>query len=159
LSSRQWLRRIDAFVVVAIAVPAIPVIVAVVRAILDKWIPLGDQALLEIRAHDVLTAHHPLLGTASSAALNRSEVIPLNHPGPLMFDVLAIPVRLFGAAGVAIGVELDAPAVARSNGLAAAVAAGFLDADPAIMTALNRFTVLRQAVEASTVAVLLVPAR
>ena len=57
---------------------------------------MGDQALLEIRARDVLTAHHPLLGTASSAALNRDQVVPLNHPGPLMFDVLALPVRLFG---------------------------------------------------------------
>ncbi len=104
MSTRQWLRRIDAFVVLAIAVPAIPIVVAVARAITDRWIPMGDQALVEIRARDVLTAHHPWLGTASSAALNRSETVPLNHPGPLMFDVLAVPVRVFGDAGVAIGV-------------------------------------------------------
>ena len=103
---RRWLRRIDAFVAVAIALAVLPIIVAVVRAIADGWIPLGDQALLQIRAHDVLTSHHPLLGTASSAALNRSDVVPLNHPGPLMFDVLALPVRVFGGAGVAIGVGL-----------------------------------------------------
>ncbi len=103
MSPRLRLRRVDAFVVLAIAVPAIPIIVAVIRAIADRWIPLGDQALLEIRARDVLTIHHPWLGTASSAALNRSEPVPLNHPGPLMFDVLAVPVRVFGDAGVAIG--------------------------------------------------------
>jgi hypothetical protein len=102
---RQWWGRVDAFVKVAIALPAIPIIVAVARAIANRWIPIGDQALLEIRARDVLTAHHPLLGTSSSAALNRTGVVPLNHPGPLMFDVLALPVRAFGGgAGVAIGV-------------------------------------------------------
>jgi len=107
MNPRRWLRHIDAFVAVAIALAVLPILVAVVRAIADGWIPLGDQALLQIRAHDVLTAHHPLLGTASSAALNRADVVPLNHPGPLMFDVLAVPVRLFGGgAGVAIGVGL-----------------------------------------------------
>jgi hypothetical protein len=104
-NSRPWWRRIDPFIAVAVALPAIPIIVAVVRAIVDGWIPMGDQALLEIRARDVLTADHPLLGTASSAALNRDAVVPLNHPGPLMFEVLALPVRLFGGGpGVAIGV-------------------------------------------------------
>ena len=101
---RQWLRRLDAFLVLAVAVTAIPIIVAVVRAIGDGWIPLGDQALPQIRAHDVMTANHPLLGTASTAALNGSDVVPLNHPGPLMFDLLAVPVRVFGDSGVAIGV-------------------------------------------------------
>ena len=105
MNYRQWMRRVDAFVALAIALPAIPIIVAVSRAISRGWIPIGDQALLEIRAHDVLTAHHPLLGTASSAALNRADVVPMNHPGPLMFDVLALPVRAFGGgAGIAIGV-------------------------------------------------------
>ena len=102
--NHQWLRRIDAFLVLAVAVTAIPIVVAVARAIGNRWIPLGDQALLQVRAHDVFTADHPLLGTASSAALNGSDVVPLNHPGPLMFDLLALPVRVFGDAGVAIGV-------------------------------------------------------
>lgn len=91
----------------AVALTAVPIIVAVVRAIVDGWFPLGDQALLQIRSHDVFTAHHPLLGTASSAALGRYAAVPLNHPGPLMFDVLALPVRILGgAAGVAIGVGI-----------------------------------------------------
>ncbi|MDP9463069.1 MAG: hypothetical protein M3P52_00470, partial [Actinomycetota bacterium] len=129
---RSW-RRIDPFVALAIALPAVPIIVAVVRAIVDRWIPLGDQALLEIRARDVLTVHHPLLGTASSAALSRAEVVPLNHPGPLMFDVLALPVRVFGGGpGVAIGVgtvNLAAATIgtlfaARRSGRAGAALAG-----------------------------------
>ncbi len=43
MSTRPWWRRIDAFVALAIAVTAIPVVVAVVRALVDGWIPLGDQ--------------------------------------------------------------------------------------------------------------------
>ncbi len=116
MSIRQWLGRVDAFVALAIALPAIPIVIAVSRAIAQRWIPIGDQALLEIRAHDVLTAHHPLLGTASSAALSREGGVALNHPGPLMFDALALPVRLFGGgAGVAVGVgaiNLAAAAIA-----------------------------------------------
>jgi hypothetical protein len=105
MRSRLWLSRVDPFVALAIALPAIPIIVAVSRAIVQHWIPIGDQALLEIRARDVLTAHHPLLGTASSAALNGADAVALNHPGPLMFDALALPVRAFGGgAGIAIGV-------------------------------------------------------
>ncbi len=105
MSIRQRLERVDAFVALAIALVAVPIVVAVARAISQRWIPIGDQALLEIRARDVLTTHHPLLGTASSAALNRDGGVALNHPGPLMFDALAIPVRAFGGgAGVAIGV-------------------------------------------------------
>jgi hypothetical protein len=105
MSIRRRFERVDAFVALAIAVPAIPIIVAVTRAIARGWIPIGDQALLEIRARDVLTTHHPLLGTASSAALGPTGVVPLNHPGPLMFDVLALPVRAFGSgAGIAVGI-------------------------------------------------------
>ncbi len=52
--------------------------------------------------------------------------------------------------------ELDATTLSRSNALATAVQAGLLDADPAILAALDRFSVLRQSIETSTVAVLLI---
>ena len=53
--------------------------------------------------------------------------------------------------------ELDATSISRSNTLAASVQNGLLDADPTIMTVLDRFATLRQSVETSTAAVLLVP--
>lgn len=53
---------------------------------------------------------------------------------------------------------IDATTVSRSNALAGSIQSGFLAAEPAILTALHRFATLRQAVETSTVAVLLVPA-
>lgn len=71
------------------------------------YVPLDDNAIVETRARDVLSARIPLLGTVSSASQTgagpaRSVV---HHPGPLLFDLLAIPVRLLpNGAGVALGV-------------------------------------------------------
>ncbi len=99
---RRW-RALLTVEVVAVAIAVIPVIAAVVRAIVEHWIPVGDDALDEIRSVDVFsTSHFPLLGTWSSASLQAGK--DLNHPGPLLFDLLSIPVRLFGGpTGVALG--------------------------------------------------------
>jgi hypothetical protein len=51
--------------------------------------------------------------------------------------------------------ELDATTISRSIDLAAAVQAGLLDADPALLITLERLSRLRQSVETSTVAALL----
>jgi hypothetical protein len=98
---RQW--RPDRLLVAAWLVAVLPVVVATARGIRRGWLPIGDNALVAIRAHDVFTAFHPWLGTWSSAS--RDAGIDLNHPGPLLFDSVALPVRLFGMhGGLAIGV-------------------------------------------------------
>ena len=96
-------RRLETWVVVA---AVLPVLVAVARKRGDRWIPIGDNALIELRSRDVFSwQHFPFLGTWSSASLTAGK--DLNHPGPLLFDLLAIPVRLFGGStGVAVGVGL-----------------------------------------------------
>ena len=72
--------------------------------ITPTWVPLNDDAYFNIRAYDVFSSQIPLVGMATSASLSAGRY--LNHPGPLLFDWLAIPVRLFGGAdGVAIGIE------------------------------------------------------
>jgi hypothetical protein len=82
-----------------------PILLAAARGVRRGHLPIGDNALIEMRARDVLTAHHPWLGTWSSASI--SSGLDVNHPGPLIFDVLALPVRLFGAGpGIAFGVAL-----------------------------------------------------
>jgi hypothetical protein len=81
----------------------LPVAIATGRAIRDGWIALGDNALFVIRSRDLFSEHLPLLGTYSSASLTAGE--HLNHPGPLYFDLLAVPDRLVeSGAGVAVGV-------------------------------------------------------
>jgi hypothetical protein len=84
----------------------IPVAVATTRAIQTGWIPIGDHALFAIRARDLFSyTHLPLIGTWSSASLTVGTEV--NHPGPLYFDLLAVPARLSGGgAGVAFGVAL-----------------------------------------------------
>ncbi len=98
-------RLVARLFLVSVVAALVPVVVAAGRAIHRGWIPVGDNGLFAIRARDVLTGHHPLLGTWSSASLTAGT--DLNHPGPLLFDLLAPSVRLFSSgAGVALGIAL-----------------------------------------------------
>ena len=72
---RRW-RALLTVEVLAVTIAVIPVIAAVVRAIVEHWIPVGDDALDEIRSVDVFsTSHFPLLGTWSSASLQAGKSI------------------------------------------------------------------------------------
>jgi hypothetical protein len=89
----------------SVVAAVVPVAVAAGRAIQDGWIALGDNALFVIRGRDLFSQHLPLLGTYSSASLTAGT--HLNHPGPLYFDVLAIPGQLIeSGAGIAVAVAL-----------------------------------------------------
>ena len=90
---------------VLLAAVNLPILVATVRALSSGWQPMGDNGILLVRARDVGTDHHPLLGTWTSASLLFE--VDLNNPGPLYFDVLALPVRVLGPwVGLAVGVML-----------------------------------------------------
>ena len=65
----------------------LPIAVAVVRALATGWFPIGDNALLAIRAYDVGTSHHPWLGSWTSASLALG--VNVNNPGPLYSDLAA----------------------------------------------------------------------
>ena len=66
---------------------------------------ISDNALIELRGRDVLTGNHPFLGTWSSASI--SSGIDVNHPGPLLFEIVAGPVRaLGGPAGIAVSIAV-----------------------------------------------------
>lgn len=100
---RHW--RPDGWVLAAWCFVILPIITATANAIRHDWRPIGDNAFITIRANDVLTTHHPWLGTWSSASVDAGTMI--NHPGPLLFDSLSPTVKLLGGqAGVAIGVAL-----------------------------------------------------
>lgn len=106
----RWAARASVLAVVA------TIMTAGVRAALDGWYPIGDNALITLRSRDVLTSHHPWLGTWTSASL--SVGTPINNPGPLQFDLLAWFAKVDPAAGAAIGVAL-------LNALAVVLAAVF----------------------------------
>lgn len=109
---------------VLLVVAVAPLVAAVVRRSGTRWIPIGDNALIELRARDVFSLDHfPFLGTWSSASLTAGK--DLNHPGPLLFDLLAVPVKLFGGAtGVALGVGLINAAALVGTALVARRVAG-----------------------------------
>jgi threonine/homoserine/homoserine lactone efflux protein len=50
----------------------------------------------------VLTEHHPLLGTWTSASL--SGDVEINNPGALLYYLLAVPARIDPEAGLVVGV-------------------------------------------------------
>jgi hypothetical protein len=106
-TTRVWRapEGIGLFATVCVIAAILPVIVATVRAITGDWRAIGDNAYFSIRAADVFTEHHPLLGSWTSASI--AIGLDLNNAGPLLFDVLAIPVRIGGPdAGLAVGVAL-----------------------------------------------------
>ena len=95
---RSWLVP-----VASVAIAAVPVVVATVRALRRGWMAIGDNGLILLRAQDVGTANHPLLGTWTSASQAAGRTI--SNPGPLWFDVLAPFVRVAGPnVGLAVAV-------------------------------------------------------
>jgi len=83
-------------------VAIVPLLAAAARALNGSWYPIGDNAYFALRARDVLTDHHPLLGTWTSASLTVGTRI--NNPGPLLFDVLAGPAKVDVAIGTVLAV-------------------------------------------------------
>jgi hypothetical protein len=72
------------------------------RGLARGYEPIGDNAMIELRAWDVFSRDFPLLGSGSSATLSAGRDV--NHPGPLLFEYFAIPVRLLGGSvGLAVG--------------------------------------------------------
>jgi hypothetical protein len=95
--SRRWSALAAAAIAVAVGVPL--VVTGIAGAARD-WYPGGDWAVLELRTHDVGSSLTPLLGPYSRFGWN--------HPGPLLFWVLAAPYRLLGArsSGMLLGAAL-----------------------------------------------------
>jgi hypothetical protein len=81
----------------------VPIVVAAVRAMRDHWVPVGDDAIISIRTHDVLgSGQLPMVGTWSGKSWYVG--FHMHHPGPMFFDVLAIPARLIpGPNGLIVG--------------------------------------------------------
>jgi hypothetical protein len=80
------------------------------------WIPSGDDAAIAIRSYQTFTLHPPLIGLVSTIGTGTGRYV--SDPGPLLFWLLAVPVRidplhgpLWGAAilsGIALSVAIEA---------------------------------------------------
>lgn len=97
-SSGSWARRAVRryrLTLVAGLAAALPIVVATVDAVVDGWLPIGDDAYITTLSFDVLTDRSPLVGQRSSGASGSLEETA-RSPGPLLFWLLAIPVRISG---------------------------------------------------------------
>lgn len=89
---------------IALGAAFVPFVVAVIRAAVRHWIPVGDAAYFTVRSRDVFTGHSPLVGAWSSGS---SVVgVAVNNLGPLQLDLLA-PFTTFNPyLGTAVGSAL-----------------------------------------------------
>ena len=71
---------------------ALPVIVSTIHALVERWFPYGDQAVIASQAYDVLTSHTPLLGQYSASYHLVSQ--PTYSLGPMLYWLLALPARI-----------------------------------------------------------------
>ena len=72
---------------------SLPILIAMVYAVVDGWVPLGDDAYIGIRAYDVFTDRFPLVGQRSSGASGVLDETAYS-PGPLLFWLMAVPARM-----------------------------------------------------------------
>jgi hypothetical protein len=95
-------RAVDAWVIAGLLVVlTVPLIVALVVLAQERWYPILDLAMTEIRVRDVSSSHPPLIGlTGRIGPLGRQG----SHPGPLSFWALWPFYRGFGASSWALEV-------------------------------------------------------
>jgi hypothetical protein len=68
------------------------------------WLPTSDDAAIAARSRQVLTLHPPLVGYTTTTA--HLSTLPLHDPGPMLFWLLSIPVRIDPAHGALWGAAL-----------------------------------------------------
>jgi hypothetical protein len=67
-----------------VAVACAPIAVLAIVRVVSGWVPMGDQAVISHWTRQVFTTDTPLLGMPSTAGTGSA-----NHPGPLLYWVLA----------------------------------------------------------------------
>ncbi len=119
-------------------------VVALIADLTHGWRPTGDDAIIAQRAWGVFTAHPPLVGQFSQAS---GSVHAIYDPGPLLFWLLALPVRIDPVHGVLWGSTLlcligVALAVEAAWVFGGATAAGAVVVAYAVIAATQAFVVV-----------------
>ena len=90
---RRWYRR-DPLAALAVLFMATPFVVAMIWCCTQtRWYPSGDRALIEMYTRDI--GHHAVL-------LGPYSRFGWHHPGPALYEVLALPYRLTGSNGLGL---------------------------------------------------------
>ncbi|GIU83768.1 MAG: hypothetical protein KatS3mg008_0543 [Acidimicrobiales bacterium] len=92
-------------VVATALLAAVPLVLNPIVAAREGWMPVGDVAQHEGLVRDVWNGHLPLLGTTSTLDEQSGaerDPDPENHPGPLLYWILAVPYPLFEKSDAAL---------------------------------------------------------
>jgi len=89
---------------VGFVVCLVPIVVSFARAFKSDWRPVYDSAYFSTRALDVLTQHHPFVGSWSTFGAVLDESV--NNIGPLQLLLLAPFSHLYPLVGAAVGVAV-----------------------------------------------------
>jgi hypothetical protein len=81
------LRGRTVFVGLLVLTASLPVLSSLI-VLRQGWRPIGDNALIGLRVHDVLTGHFPLIGQPTTGE-NFGSGIATSHPGPIEFYLIA----------------------------------------------------------------------
>lgn len=94
-------------VAVLVSIAALAPALAVGRAIVDDWTPVGDNAAIAVHTLDVFSSDSPLLGVRTTLGGAELE-LHVRHLGPLEFWVLSIPAWVSGGDtwGLLVGVAV-----------------------------------------------------
>jgi hypothetical protein len=98
------------------AAAAIPIIVATLVALVEGWPLIGDEAVIAVRALDVLSTSPPLVGQYSVASGSAGTVT--HSPGPMLYWLLALPAQIGAPAIVIVVGAVNTACVAGSVALA-----------------------------------------
>lgn len=82
----------------------LPLAVVTISELVRGWRPTSDDANIAMRASQVFTAHSPMVGQFTQATQNGHH--PTYDLGPLLYWVLAVPVRIDAQQGVLWGSAL-----------------------------------------------------
>ena len=96
----QGVRRPVVLAVVLVLLALVPVLVVVVLRTGYSYTPAGDIGAIDLRVREVFSLHPPLVGPYGNHGWD--------HPGPLLFYLLAVPSLLSGQAawGTQVGAAL-----------------------------------------------------
>lgn len=84
-------------VALAVAAVLLPVLVATIEALRRPWFATSDYGLIALQTMDV-PGNLPLYGVYSRYGFH--------HPGPMLFFIYAVPMRLLGPNGMLLGAAL-----------------------------------------------------
>ncbi|MBX3315184.1 MAG: hypothetical protein KF906_12795 [Actinobacteria bacterium] len=90
-------RRADLVLLVASVIVVLPILWTAARQVRADWAPVNDDAVIYTRTLDVLSADPPLVGQYTLASEGEDASAAAYSPGPLGYQLLAVPARVLPA--------------------------------------------------------------